>query len=586
MLTLRASIAAVLVPVLGLALALYIDAGGGVVAPAQTFASAYECLSALPANQGCSSANYTTELAASAVAALLLGGAILLGYTLAAQLCGANRLALAWIFPPATFVALVAISMLTLLHAIIVALGVFAAERYWLGQTHAWIAGAIAGLGFAAAAGVAWSAVRSFGPARVTVIGSLISPMDQPRLMLAVRRLARAVGAPAPDHVVVGMDANFFVTNAQVLMPGLRAPLRGRTMFLSAPLMRGLTAAELRGVIAHELAHFANKDLAYSQMFAPVYARLMDARGRADGAKKNANPFLWPVGIFTEFMVARFHRNVARVSRIREFAADQRAAEATSAQDLATSLLKVSILTDLWQREYASMIERVRAGRFSRNLARNFEDQIKYDLDRKKVGDMMQSVLAWHVPHPTDAHPPTDDRINALGLDAEELLSASASFDDFFGKATAAEELDDLTELEEALTWIYQKVMVDVGVGIEKEMDREEFARRVLIDLIAHMIVVDGMVDDREIEMAEREAASFVSDFDPRDLRERCRHPSDLPDLDRLIEVSIDILTPVGFKRLAAILEKVSKADGMQHVKERRMLERVLAAAEVAEQGA
>lgn len=581
MATLRAILAAVLVPIAGIILAIFIQRELG-AEPGQIAQAALACATGGAPFAACAKNHYTPGLLALSSLALPFGLGILLVYKLAAMLCGANRLALAFVFPPVTFLTLLAIAALTLMHAGIVGLGFAAAESHWFASVHEWVLIAVVLLGILAACAVAWASIRSFGAAQISVVGFVINPMDQPRLMLAVRKLAKEVGAPAPDQVVVGMDANFFVTNAQVHLPGVNGFLRGKTMFLSAPLMRGLTADELKAVIAHELSHYAHQDLAYSSRFAPIFTRLAAANGDpANGPKRN-NPFLIPVRLFTDYMANTFQRNVAAVSRTREFAADERAAAATSPQDVATSLLKVSILTDIWQREFGAMLERVQAGRFSRNLSRNFEDQIRYDLDRRKVGDMMSSVLAWHTPHPTDSHPPTDERIGALGLNAETLTGQAATFETFFGRATAAQELDDLNDIEETLTFVYQKIMVEMGVGATKELDQAEVARRVLIDFIAHMITADGVVAESEIEIAEKEARHLVEDFDPRDLRERCRHPDDLIEVDKLTEIAIDLLTPQGFKRLAAALEKVSKADGMQDKSEQWLLQRVLAAAELA----
>lgn len=580
--TLRAIAAVVFVPAFGAAVALYILMNGAGEGWLAALEGARQCAQGLPSLAHCEPAHGAPGLLAISIAGALLGAAILIVFWLGAMLCGANRLLLAWIFPTLTTLTLIALAALTLIHAGIVGVGLFTAESYWLGDIHGLVLWTVVGFGALAALGVANSAVRTIGRAQLSVVGYVINPMDQPRLMLAVRKLARAVGATPPNHVVVGMDANFFVTHADVNLPGLSRSLRGRTLFLSVPLLRGLSGGELNAVIAHELSHFAHNDAAYSQRFAPIYTRLVSASGPGEDGKPNRNPFNIPVRAFTDFMVETFHGNVARISRTREFAADARSAQATSPVDLATALLKVSILTELWNREFESMIDRVRMGRFSRNLSRNFEDQIRYDLDRAKVADMMASVMVWQAPHPTDSHPTTEERVESLGLAPAALLDSSATFERFFGQGSAAEELDDLTKIEEALTYVFQRMLVDAGLGEDKEADHDEIMRRVLIDMIAHMIVVDGVVDEREIALAEREASALVSGFDPRDLRERCRHPDDLVDLEKLSELTIQYLTPKGFQRLSTLLVRIASADGMEVASERSLLARVSAAAELA----
>lgn len=532
----------------------------------------------------CEAALGAPLLAASGVAALAFGIAILLVFWLSARVCGDNRPLLAVVFPTLTFLALMAVAILTLVHAGLIAGAIFVAESYWLGEVHDIILYIVSGLGGLAALAVAWTAVRSFGSATIGVIGARLTPMDEPRLMLMVREVSRALGVKPPDHVVVGMDANFFVTQAHVHVPGNPRPLRGRTLFLSLPMMRGLSAGELKAVIAHELAHFANRDTAYSERFAPIYARLISAN-EGTKATKVANPFQLPVRAFTGFMTQAFQANVAAVSRKREFGADAKAAEHSSPEDLGYALLKVSLLTDLWQREISAMIQRVEQGRFSRNLSLNFAEQIRFDVDRAKAADVMASMMAWHTPHPTDSHPATDERLTALGLDRGLMLEAGRVQWRLFDQNSAADVMDDMTKLEEMLTFLYQKILVEGGLGRERDgRDAEELVHRMLVDFVAHVIVADGAVDDAEIEVAEKEAAAFIRDFDPRELRESCRHPEGLIELEQLTELAIMLLTPVGFKNLASLLQRVADADGLRHKREMAVIRRVHAAAALAEE--
>jgi Zn-dependent protease with chaperone function/uncharacterized tellurite resistance protein B-like protein len=580
--TLRAIGASTLAPLLAIAVASFVilEKSGrdfsGVVG--QSVACSYQGFG----SEACFANFGAPMLNLAGVATLGFGLAILLVYWLAARVCGANRPLLAMIFPALTFVALLAIALLTLAHAGLIAGAAYVAEKHWLGEVHAFVLLVISGFGALAALTVAWSAVRSFGPATIGVIGAPLTPMDEPRLMLMVRELSRAIGVKPPDHVVVGMDANFFVTRALVSVPGLARPLKGRTLFLSLPMMRGLSAGELKAVIAHELAHFANRDTSYSERFAPIYARLANAIGRTK-ATKVSNPFQLPVRAFTGFMTQAFQANVAAVSRKREFAADALAAENASSEDLGYALLKVSLLTDLWQREVAALFNRVQQGRFSRNLSQNFAEQIRFDLDRAKSADVLASMMAWHTPHPTDTHPATDERLAALGLDRAQMLDADRVQDRLFNQVSAAEVMDDMTKLEELLTFAYQKILVEGGLGHERDgRDAEEALHRMLVDFIAHVILADGSVDQAEIEVAEREASSFARDFDARELRESCRHPDNLLDLDQLTELAVMLLTPTGFRNLATLLQRVADADGLRHKREVAVIKRVQAAAALA----
>jgi uncharacterized tellurite resistance protein B-like protein len=190
--------------------------------------------------------------------------------------------------------------------------------------------------------------------------------------------------------------------------------------------------------------------------------------------------------------------------------------------------------------------------------------------------------MAWHIPHPTDSHPTTEDRIESMGLKPQELLNREKLQERFFGQATAADELDDLTNVEERLSFIYQKYLEHIGVARGREVDAAETLRFALIDFLAHMITADGAVDDREIVVAEKEALALVPQFDAHDLRERCRHPEELVEIDKLTELALELLNPRGFQKLVGILEKIAAADGMEERREAAMLQRVRAASELA----
>lgn len=578
----KALAAVTLVPLLGLGLSAYIfTALGGDLAGLTNLSLA--CAQALPDTTSCQTSHITPGLALASAAALAFGALILGVYWLFARVIGANRTLLSLIFPSLTFLTLVAIALLTVMHAAVVTIALFAAESHWLGEVHDWVLIIAGGAGLLAALGVAAAALRSYGVARISVIGQPINPLDQPRLMLLVRNVARKLNTRPPDHVIVGMDANFFVTHAHVSMPGVDGLVRGRSLFLSVPLMRGLSVDELTAVIAHEMAHFAHQDAQYSQSFAPIYARLYDAAHEPDPRRRSRNPFMIPVRAMTNFLVAAFHSNVARVSQKRELAADAAAANATSPADLANSLLKVSIMSHVWHREIAVLHDRAHQGRFSRNISRNFADHLRLDLDKDRISDAVASIMAWQIPHPTDSHPATEERILAIGLKPNDLLNRDALQQRFFGQATAAEELDDLTNVEERLSYIYQKFLEHIGVArISNELDATQALHYVLTDFLAHMITADGEVDDREIVVAEKEAQHLIPGFDGHDLRERCRHPDELVDLDKLTDLALKLLNPQGFQKLSQMLEKIAAADGLQHRAEAAMLQRIRAASELA----
>ncbi|WP_419539255.1 M48 family metalloprotease [Methylorubrum populi] len=103
---------------------------------------------------------------------------------------------------------------------------------------------------------------------------------------------------------------------------------------------------ETAAIIAHELAHYAGGDTAYSQRFLPIYAgvgRSLDAV--AEGERGSLGLFR-PSLRLGLFVMERFHLAVRHWSRAREFAADAAGAAATSAEAAARALLRYGAVPD------------------------------------------------------------------------------------------------------------------------------------------------------------------------------------------------------------------------------------------------
>ncbi|MBT0769691.1 M48 family metallopeptidase [Kineosporia sp. J2-2] len=77
--------------------------------------------------------------------------------------------------------------------------------------------------------------------------GPEVTPEDEPDLWDEIEELAELTGAEPPDALVIGGEARAAITEGG----------DERTLMIGLPLLVGLTRAELRAVITHEVAHFA-----------------------------------------------------------------------------------------------------------------------------------------------------------------------------------------------------------------------------------------------------------------------------------------------------------------------------------------
>ncbi|MBR0655778.1 M48 family metallopeptidase [Plastoroseomonas arctica] len=274
-----------------------------------------------------------------------------------------------------------------------------------------WTAGA-AVLGLRHAAG-------AFTPDPLPIEGRVVPREAAPGLWRMVDDLAAKLGALRPDNVVVGVTGGFFVSSgAKVLQPG-NAALTGRTLYLPLSLLPLLREDEVAAIIGHELAHFSGGDTEYSQRFLPIYMgveRSLDAVFRA-GMGGDGRPSLLtrPALRLGSFVINQFHHAVRHWSRRREFEADAAGASATSAEAQIRALLRtggcqprIDELLGAAFREPSQAPPDLVAATLAHAAARGPDDPETYLEDIQ--------------PHPTDTHPPTRQRIAALGWQIDAAL--------------------------------------------------------------------------------------------------------------------------------------------------------------------
>jgi len=197
-------------------------------------------------------------------------GLILLGLImLAGRLARDNRSLLLAFFKPGLYVTTVVLTALILVHAAIAMAAIYYGEAALIRRVHVGIVGTIA---LGALAGVVAMAQNTFTlvrKARTFVVGSSLTREQAPLLWNEVDATARRLGALQPQNVVVGLDPNFFVTEAEVVC--LDRALTGRTLYCSLPLCRILSKPEFTAIIGHELGHFQGQDTRFSASFYPIY---------------------------------------------------------------------------------------------------------------------------------------------------------------------------------------------------------------------------------------------------------------------------------------------------------------------------
>ena len=272
---------------------------------------------------------------------------------------------------------------------------------------------AVAGIG--AALAVFYAVVHIFKRPVLSgeVEGELVDEAAAPALWARVRQLARRMKTEPPQHLIAGIDTNFFVTESPLTVSG--KTLRGRSLFVSLPLLRVLDRSEADAVLGHELAHFRGGDTASSAALGPKlvaydhYCAMMQA-GRVT---------LLVFYMLRMFRVI-FEIALQRDSREREFKADRVAAKLVSPQGIVHSLIKVSAYA-----RYRAQVEQQLFEREQRyGGALGISAQVAAGLAPfARSPHFMDAMESAAVPHPFDSHPPMAERMANVGhlIDPEDF---------------------------------------------------------------------------------------------------------------------------------------------------------------------
>ncbi|MCX7946409.1 MAG: zinc metalloprotease HtpX [Hydrogenophilus sp.] len=165
-----------------------------------------------------------------------------------------------------------------------------------------------------------------------------VDALSAPHLVQMVRELAARAGLPMPRvYVIPEAQPNAFATG--------RDPEHAAVAVTSG-ILELLNERELRGVLAHELAHIKNRDILISTLSATVAGAISALAnfgmlfGGRDEEGQPTNPILWLLVVLLAPIAALIIQMA--ISRTREFGADETGAEiAGDPLGLASALAKI-----------------------------------------------------------------------------------------------------------------------------------------------------------------------------------------------------------------------------------------------------
>jgi Zn-dependent protease with chaperone function len=390
-----------------------------------------------------------------------IGLALVFAIRLAGSAARTNRRLLLYLFKPGLYLTVLSLVGLVLVHAGLIMAAIYYGESILVGRVHIFIIGAIgvgAFLGIAVMVPNVFSLVRK---AQTLVIGKIISREHAPALWEQIAEIAQKLGALHPEQIVVGLDPNFFVTEADVIC--LDGRLSGRTLYCSLPLSRILTREEFLAVIGHELGHYQGLDTEFSLKFFPIYrgtassiASLQETGG--EGYRMIA---LLPAIAVLSYFLECFSVAESRISRSRELAADQAGVAVSNATTMASALVKIHAFTRVWEGLQQAAVQALREGKAFVNASKTYAEAVS----GYATPDALDGIAETHLSHPTDTHPPLSERLRALGLSINDVAAAAL---EVRPSQPTIELVPEAEQLEENISGAYQAILAQrLGIDLE-----------------------------------------------------------------------------------------------------------------------
>lgn len=405
-------------------------------------------------NDICSTNRYLNLMSVGSIAAGAIGLALIFTIRFAGSAARDNRQLLLSIFKPGFYMTVVVLIGLVALNAAIMMAVLYYAESILIKGVHLFIIGAI---GLGAIVGIFAMITTLFSllrKAETKVIGKTVSREQAPHLWKKVDEIAQRLGALQPEQIVVGLDPNFFVTEADVVC--LDGTISGRTLYCSLPLCRIVNAEEFSAIIGHELGHYQGHDTQFSLKFFPIYrGTVTSIAALAEAGTSHAKAIaLLPAIAVLGYFLQSFATAESRISRQRELAADQAGASVTDPKTLAAALVKVHAFTGVWAAVDNVAVDVMKGRKMLVNASKTYADKV-HDYSSPSA---LEGLTEKHLSHPTDSHPALSERMAALRFSIQDVADDALAVRP---TQPAIELVSGAQQIEEQISDTYQHLLAD-----------------------------------------------------------------------------------------------------------------------------
>jgi len=282
--------------------------------------------------------------------------------------------------------------------------------------------------GIAAAGAMLWSLVPR--REKFEAPGPLIERSEHPRLFAEIDDIAASLNEPVPHEVYLIGQVNAFVADKG----GWLGFGSQRILAVGLPLLSLLTVAEIRGILAHEFAHYYSGDTrmgpwVYRAQGAMIRSFQNIGSLREVGRIAILQVLYQLVTVVLKWNFLFFLRVIQFVSRRKEFRADELACLVAGKEPMISGLKKIHeggmAWTAYWNTEVAPVLQRGFIPPLGDGLVRFLAaPQIA-----EQVARGMEIEMAEAKTSPYDTHPAMRERIaamQALAPEAVELRETSA----------------------------------------------------------------------------------------------------------------------------------------------------------------
>jgi len=380
---------------------------------------------------------------------------------IAGKIAQKQRIALFYLFRPGLLISQISSAALVVANAAILVYSIYLAEAFYIGRVHFGLIAALGLVSILAALSVCRKALTPIKSAEAFVVGKSISKDDQPQVWQFVESIAKQTATTPPQTIIVGMNPNFFVTEATVNC--LDGKVKGKSLYLSLPFCRVIGKEELSAIIGHEMGHFVGNDTLWSKKFYPIYRGSIETlhtlQHSSDSESDNgiASLAFLPSMIFMNLFISVFEKAEKSIGRARELKADELGAKITSPSIMAQALLKTHMFIYAWHFTEKKMKEALSDGKQIINISTFFCGVSSHIPFERIKSDVESSSTS----HPTDSHPPLSARLNDLGITLSELDKEDIKVNE----DTAINLIANPSEIEEELSEIeHHKMARENGI--------------------------------------------------------------------------------------------------------------------------